>query len=276
MIIDTHHHFWNYNTVEFDWIDNNMSSIRQNFLPKDLKRTISESNVSGVISVQARQTEDETKWLLSLAEQNDFIKGIVGWLPLNTDSIVYKLEEYAQNRWLKGLRHVIQGEQDPEFILHKSFNNGVSLLSKYNLIYEILIFEHQLPNTIRFVDMHPDQTFVLDHIAKPRIQKNKIDTWAYNMKELAKRDNVICKISGMVTEANYQSWTPEQLQPYFDVVMDSFGPSRLMFGSDWPVCLVATQYMEWINLFKKVISVFNKEDQEKILSKNAFEIYNLQ
>ncbi len=276
MIIDTHHHFWNYNPVEFDWIDNDMNSIRQSFLPKDLKKTIADSNVSGVISIQARQIEEETKWLLSLAQQNDFVKGIIGWLPLTTDSIQQKLEQYSKNKWLKGLRHVIQEEKNPEYILQKSFNRGISLLNKYNLIYEILIFENQLPYTIRFVDMHPEQTFVLDHIAKPKIRQNEIESWANNIKELAKRDNVTCKISGMVTEANYKLWTPEQLHPYFDVVLEAFGPSKLMFGSDWPVCLVATQYKEWIKLFIKEISIFSQEDQEKILYKNAFEIYHFQ
>ncbi len=235
MIIDTHHHFWNYNAVEFDWIDNDMCNLRHNFLPKDLKTTIKEANVSGVISVQARQTEDETKWLLSMAEQNDFIKGVIGWLPLSDDSFCEKLDQYSANRWLKGLRHVVQAEKDPEFILGKDFNKGISLLNKYNLIYEILIFEHQLPNSIRFIDQHPNQYFVLDHIAKPKIKQNEIEHWATNIKELAKRDNVTCKISGMVTEADYKLWTEDLLQPYFDVILNAFGPSKLMFGSDWPV-----------------------------------------
>ncbi len=276
MIIDTHHHFWNYNAAEFGWIDNEMCNIRQNFLPKDLQTTINDANVSGVISVQARQTEDETKWLLSMAEQNDFIKGVIGWLPLSAESIEEKLEQYAPNKWLKGLRHVIQEEKDPEFMLGKYFNKGISLLKKYKLVYEVLIFEHQLPNSIQFIDQHPNQYFVLDHIAKPKIKQNEIANWASNIKELAKRDNVTCKISGMVTEADFKSWNNEQLQPYFDVILKAFGPSKLLFGSDWPVCLVATKYKEWLDLVKKVISVFSKEDQEKILYKNALKIYQLQ
>ena len=223
MIIDTHHHFWNYNSVEFDWIDDDMAKIRRSFLPEDLKKTISESGVNGVISVQARQLLEETDWLLNLASENEFIKGVVGWVPLASKSIQEILEKYASVKWLKGIRHIVQGEPDSDFILGKEFNNGINLLRDYNLVYDILIFEHQLPNTIRFVDQHPNQVFVLDHIAKPVIRENKINDWSKNIRELAKRENVYCKISGMVTEANFKEWTVEQLQPYFDVVLEVFG-----------------------------------------------------
>ncbi len=275
MIIDTHHHFWNYNPIEFDWIDDEMKSIRKNFLPKDLNKTISNACVDGVISVQARQTTDETEWLLQLASENEFIKGIIGWLPLAFCNIRMMLEKYASSVWLKGVRHVVQGEPDPEFILGKEFNSGVKLLKEFGLVYEILIYEHQLYNTIRFVDLHPNQIFVLDHIAKPLIRENMINEWNKNIRELAKRENVYCKISGMVTEANFSAWTVEQLQPYFDVVFEAFGPQRLMFGSDWPVCLVATQYKNWLDIVKSQISGFIQNEQDQILYKNAVEVYSL-
>ena len=275
MIIDTHHHLWNYNPVEFDWIDNEMAAIRKSFLPADLQATLANTGVEGVVTVQARQSLEETNWLLKLASENDFIKGVVGWVPLADGSIQQILEEYKSSPWLKGVRHVVQGEPDPEFILGKDFNKGISLLKSYNLVYDILIFEHQLANTIRFVDQHPEQQFVVDHIAKPKIKKNELEPWAKNVKELAKRENVSCKISGMVTEADYKLWTEEQLNPYFETILEAFGPSRLLFGSDWPVCLVATNYSNWLELVKKTISNFSKEEQDFILYKNAQRIYNI-
>nr|WP_321486431.1 amidohydrolase family protein [uncultured Draconibacterium sp.] len=275
MIIDTHHHLWNYNPVEFDWIDDEMAAIRKSFLPADLQATLANTGVEGVVTVQARQSLEETNWLLKLASENDFIKGVVGWVSLADESIQQILEEYKSSPWLKGVRHVVQGEPDPEFILGKDFNKGISLLKYYNLVYDILIFEHQLTNTISFVDQHPEQQFVVDHIAKPKIKKNELEPWAKNIKELAKRENVSCKISGMVTEADYKLWTEEQLNPYFETILEAFGPSRLLFGSDWPVCLVATNYSNWLELVKKTISNFSKEEQDFILYKNAQRIYNI-
>lgn len=275
MVIDTHHHFWKYNPEEYGWINNEMSVIRRNFLPEDLKKVIDENGVDGVISVHARQTIEETKTLLKYAGENEFMKGVVGWLPLADKKFPEILDEFAINKSLKGLRHVVQGEPNPEFILGKAFNNGISSLKNYNLVFDILIYEHQLPNAIRFVDLHPNQQFVLDHIAKPKIRINEIEAWKKNIRELAKRENVVCKISGMVTEADYKCWTTEQLQPYFDVVLDAFGTNRLMFGSDWPVCLVATQYGSWLEMVKNRISKFSTEEQEKILYKNALKYYLL-
>lgn len=275
MIIDTHHHFWNYNPVDFDWIDDDMASIRRSFLPGDLQETIAGTGIEGAVSVQARQIVEETDWLLKLASENEFIKGVVGWVPLVNENIREILDRYSQNKWLKGVRHVIQGEPDPEFILGTQFNHGISLLKNYNLVYDILIFEHQLPNTIRFVDRHPNQQFVLNHMAKPKIKVNEVIVWKKHIRELAKRENVSCKISGMVTEADYKSWTKEQLQPYFDVVLEAFGPSRLLFGSDWPVCLVAIGYVEWLKLVKKIVSGLSVFEQEQVFAKTASQVYNL-
>ena len=275
MIIDSHHHFWKYDPIEYDWIDDSMKVIRKDFLPESLELTIREAGVDGVISVQARQSVEETSWLLEMARQNKFIKGVVGWLPLINDDIEVELEKYSGNKLLKGLRHVIQGEPDPKFMLRKDFNSGVSLLKKYSLAYDILIVERQLPNMIRFVDQHPDQVFVLDHIAKPLIAKHELSLWKENIQELARRENVSCKISGMVTEADFNSWTPPQLQPYFDVVLEAFGADRLLFGSDWPVCLVATSYKNWMELVQKNISELSKIEQAKIMGENAVRLYQL-
>ena len=275
MIIDSHHHFWKYDPIEYDWIDDSMKVIRKDFLPESLELTIREAGVDGVISVQARQSVEETSWLLEMARQNKFIKGVVGWLPLINDDIEVELEKYSGNKLLKGLRHVIQGEPDPKFMLRKDFNSGVSLLKKYSMAYDILIVERQLPNMIRFVDQHPDQVFVLDHIAKPLIAKHELSLWKENIQELARRENVSCKISGMVTEADFNSWTPQQLQPYFVVVLEAFGADRLLFGSDWPVCLVATSYKNWMKLVQKNISELSKIEQAKIMGENAIRLYRL-
>jgi L-fuconolactonase len=274
-IIDTHNHYWNYNPAEFDWIDDEMAVIRKSFTPVELKQTLIGTDVSGVVSVQARQCLEETDWLLTMAAENEFMKGIVGWVPLASHDIPEILEKYQNNPWLKGVRHVVQGEPDPEFILRKDFNEGIKLLKDFNLVYDILILEHQLANTIKFVDMHSNQQFVLDHIAKPRIRENVLQPWADLIKELARRENVSCKISGMVTEADYKNWTYEQLAPYFDVVFEAFGPGRLMFGSDWPVCLVASEYKNWLELAGSAINGFTENEKELFYYNNAVKLYNL-
>ena len=275
MIIDSHHHYWHYHPEEYNWINDSMKVIRTDFLPETLEKTIGEAKVDGVISVHARQSVEETEWLIGLAHQNQFMKGVVGWLPLCQDDIEVYLIKYSGEKILKGLRHVVQGESNPDFILGKDFNRGISLLKRYSLVYDILIVERQLPNTIRFVDQHPCQPFVLDHMAKPRIGRNELSPWKENIRELAKRENVNCKLSGMVTEADFNHWTPEQLIPYFDVILEAFGPDRLLFGSDWPVCLVATTYRSWAYLVMKNISTFSETEQAKIMGGNAVRIYDL-
>ncbi|HCE43235.1 MAG TPA: amidohydrolase [Lentisphaeria bacterium] len=273
--IDSHHHFWKYDPVEYSWIDDPMEKIRRDFLPEDLAMVIKDAGVDGVISVQARQSLEETKWLLDLSRQNSFIKGVVGWVPLTSPKLETILSGLTHDHELKSVRHVIQGESDDNFILRDDFNRGVGLLEKVNLAYDILILEKHLPQTIEFVDMHPAQVFILDHIAKPKIGKNILSPWRENMIELARRQNVYCKISGMVTEADYLGWTEEQLQPYFDTVIEAFGPDRLMFGSDWPVCTVACEYRRWIEITRKNISRLSASEQERILSGTAIEAYKL-
>jgi len=274
MIIDAHHHFWKYDPVVYDWITEDMGCIRKDFLPADLFKEINSAGVDGVISVQARQSITETEWLLDLAGKYDFIRGVTGWLPLADERVEVLIEKYASNRYLKALRHVLQAEDD-EFMLRGSFNHGISLLAGYGLIYEILVYERQLKTVIRFVDKHPDQVFVLDHIAKPRIRENILSPWKENIFMLAERPNIYCKLSGLVTEASFDSWTEEQLRPYMDTVLEAFGPNRLMFGSDWPVCLVACAYDKWLGLVKGFISNLSDDEQKNILSANAIRVYKL-
>jgi L-fuconolactonase len=272
MTIDAHHHFWKYEPAEYGWIDDEMAVIRRDFLPADLERVTADAGVDGVISVQARQTVEETAWLLELAERHDFIRGVVGWVPLVSGAVNEDLQRFASNRKLKGVRHVLQGESD-DYMLRPDFNAGVEKLHRYGLVYDILIAERQLPAAIEFVDRHPAQTFVLDHVAKPRIRENVLSPWREQIRELARRPNVFCKVSGMVTEADYLAWMPAQLRPYVQTVLESFGPGRLMFGSDWPVCLVACGYRRWLDVVKEFIAPLTPAERACILGETAQRVY---
>jgi len=276
MTIDSHHHFWRYDPVQYDWIDESMSAIRRDFLPEDLRSAISQAGIDGVISVQAHQALEETSWLLDLASKHAFIHGVVGWVPLASPDVKSVLESLAIERKLVGVRHVVQGEPDENFILRDDFNAGISALLKFGLRYDILIFERHLPQTIQFVDRHPNQIFILDHIAKPKIKSVELDPWRRNIAELARRDNVYCKISGMVTEADPRNWTVEQLRPYFDTVLGAFGPDRLMFGSDWPVCLVGVEYARWAEIVRKWTEPLQPSSRERIFGGTAIEAYGLE
>ncbi|MFT3784325.1 MAG: amidohydrolase family protein [Nibricoccus sp.] len=275
MKIDAHHHFWSYNTEEYGWIDEAMRVIRRDFLPADLAATLKPERVDGVVSVQARQTVEETKWLLSLAAENSFIKGVIGWVPLAEKTVAGVLDELKASPKLKGVRHVVQGEPDPKFLEGTAFNAGLREVTARGLVYDILIFARQLPAAIAFVDRHPDQIFVLDHIAKPVVQGLPDPTWARNMRDLARRENVYCKFSGVVTEVPGWQWTPELLRPYFDVVAEAFGPARLMFGSDWPVCLVASEYARWIDFVEKCAAPLSAAERGRLLGGTAMEAYKL-
>jgi len=274
MYIDSHHHFWKYDPSEYDWISEEMKIIKTDFLPEDLKKEINQVNIGGVISVQARQSLAETDWLLEQARENDFIKAVTGWLPLSGKNIESVLETYSADPHLKAVRHVLQGEPDG-YMIRDDFNRGIRLLSKYRLIYEILIFERQLNEAIKFVRKHPKQIFVIDHIAKPRIRDGQIHPWEKNIKEIAKHQNVYCKLSGLVTETDYKNWSEEQLLPYMEISLEAFGPERLMFGSDWPVCLVACSYTRWANIVRQFISKLSLSEQAKILGLNASGVYGI-
>lgn len=275
MNIDSHHHFWSYDAAEYGWIDDSMKRLRRDFLPADLEQEIQAAGIDGVVSVQARQTLEETEWLLSFCESNKFIRGVVGWVPLSDSGVRHPLEKLASQPQLKAVRHVVQDEPDDEFLLREDFNQGVSLLHGFGLVYDILIFERHLPVAIQFVDRHPDQVFVLDHIAKPQIGKLLLEPWRENIRELAKRPNVYCKVSGMVTEADYHRWTPAQLLTYWETVLEAFGPKRLMFGSDWPVCLVACEYIRWFEIVTQLASKLSDPEQAALFGGTAIAAYSL-
>jgi L-fuconolactonase len=274
-VIDSHHHFWNFTEADYGWIPPEWSMIRRDFLPDDLQKEISAAGVDGVISVQARQSLLETDWLLGFAAQHAFIRGVVGWLPLSDPTIETHLDHYAANPKFRSLRHVLQGEADDAYMLREDFNRGISSLTRRGLAYDVLILERHLPNTIAFVDRHPSQVFVLDHIAKPRIATGELEPWAKNIRELARRPNVACKLSGMVTEADVATWTPAQLLPFFDVVIDAFGPARLLFGTDWPVCLAGVGYGRWKQIVEQALSTLSEQERAAILGENAIRLYRL-
>lgn len=275
MTIDSHQHFWQYEPAKHAWIDDNMSVIRRDFLPADLQKVYAENDVDGCVAVQADQTLDETDFLLDLAAENDFIKGVVGWADLRSEGIDRVLEGYHMQKKLKGWRHVVQGESDHNFLLRPSFLNGISFLEKYDYTYDILIFPHQLGATLEFVKRFPHQKFVIDHMAKPYIKDGFYYGWATLMRELAKHENVLCKVSGMITEADYDNWKAEQLHPYMHLVLEAFGADRLMYGSDWPVCLVAGNYAAVKDLVSDFIQTLSITEQQAIMSQNAIEFYNL-
>lgn len=273
MKIDAHHHFWRYDPAEYDWIDDSMRRIRRDFLPPDLKEALDSAGVDGAISVQARQSLAETQWLLDLAGKCGFIRGVVGWAPLIDPAVAEILAQMAQSPKLRAVRHVLQGEPDPRYMLREDFNRGIRALKPLGLAYDILVFERHLPQTIEFVDGHPDQIFIVDHLAKPRVRERERSPWRENLRELARRPNVYCKLSGLATEAEYTSWTPEQLAPYIETVLEAFGPSRIMFGSDWPVCLVAIEYNSWVDLVASAIQHLSASERERIWSGTAIEAY---
>jgi L-fuconolactonase len=275
MRIDAHHHLWHYSPQEYGWISDSMSVLRRNFLPDDLRREIASVGIEGVVSVQARQTVAETDWLLDLADQNEFIRGVVGWVPLVSETVRRDLERYSGRAKLKAVRHVLQDELDDNYMLRDDFNRGLRMLKGFGLRYDILIFERHLPQAIELVDLHPDQVFILDHIAKPRIRDNALSPWRENLRELARRKNVFCKLSGIVTEADHRTWTPQQLRPYLDAALDAFGARRLMFGSDWPVCLLACGYRRWHDIVKEFASKLTPEEQDRLFGETAREAYGL-
>jgi L-fuconolactonase len=273
--IDAHHHLWRYSVEEYGWIDESMSLLRRDFLTKDLTAVMASAGVDGSVVVQARQTMEETRWLLDLAEDCDAIRGVVGWAPIAGEDFPGVMEEFENRPKLKGLRHVIQGEKDENYILREDFNSGIRSMLGSGLVYDILIYERHLLQTIEFVDEHPEQVFVLDHVAKPLIREGVVEPWASLMRELGERENVWCKVSGMVTEAAWSAWTLDGLRPYLDTVVEAFGVERLMVGSDWPVCLVACEYGRWFDLLGKYFAGFNESERDAVFGGTAIEVYGL-
>ncbi|MEA2259076.1 MAG: L-fuconolactonase [Acidobacteriaceae bacterium] len=273
--IDAHHHLWRYVPPGQSWMSDGMEVLRRDFLVDDLRAAITGVGITGTIVVEAERSIEETLWLCKIAANDDLIRGIVGWAPLTHPEIASELEQLAQLPKLRGIRHPIHDEPDDQFLLREDFNRGIAALKQFDLRYDILIFEKHLPQTIQFVDRHPDQIFIVDHIAKPCIRDRALTPWKENLRELARRPNVYCKLSGMATEADWSAWTYESLSPYIDVVLETFGPRRLMFGSDWPVVTLASSYGRWWETVRIALSQMSPSEQEWILSRTAIEAYEL-
>ena len=274
MTIDAHQHFWRYTAEEYDWLAGPLAGLRRDFLPAELAPVLAEAGVTGTVAVQARQSLEETRWLLDLARAHDFIRGVVGWVPLAAPDAGALLDRFAAEPRLKGVRHVAQGEP-AGFLDAPAFNAGLRELTARHLTYDLLIFARQLEEATRLVDRHPAQAFVLDHLAKPAVAGPPPPAWRAQLRELARREHVCCKFSGVVTEVPGGQWTPELLRPYFDEALAAFGPSRLMFGSDWPVCLAASDYLRWHAFVSGCVAPLLPSERASVLGGTAERFYHL-
>lgn len=273
--IDSHQHFWKFDPVRDSWIDNTMSAIQHDFMPVDLKPILDKFGIDGCVAVQADQSETETEFLLNLAENNDFIKGVVGWVDLRAPDVKKRLEYFKEFKKLKGFRHVLQGEPDRALMLNPEFTAGISALKAHDFTYDILIFPDQLGYTHQFVKTFGGHRFVIDHIAKPDIKTKNIEKWANGIRAIAKLENVWCKVSGMITEADWYGWVLADFEPYLDVIFEAFGAKRVMFGSDWPVCNVAGGYQQMLSVVKNYVSHLSEDEQARFWGFNAIEFYKL-
>lgn len=272
---DAHQHFWKFDPVRDAWITDDMSVIQKDFLPEELEPLLKQNGFDGCVAVQSDQSEEENNFHLALAEKHSFVKGIVGWVDLQAPNIEERLQQYSGFKKMKGFRHVLQGEAQRDFMLRPAFMNGIGQLKNYGFTYDVLIYEDQLQYIPKFVSAFPDQAFVIDHLAKPKIKEGKIGEWKKAIIAVAQFQNVSCKLSGMVTEADWKGWKKEDFKPYLDVVAEAFGPDRIMFGSDWPVCLVAASYKEVAGIVEDYFSSFSEDAKANVFGKNAERFYNL-
>ena len=276
MRLDAHQHFWRYSPAKYAWINDKMAALKRDYLPQDLKPLLSAEGFDGSVAVQACHDLEETRWLLKLAAENDIVRGVVGWVDLCSPKVSALLESFGSPRKLVGVRHVVQGEPDDEFILRPEFRRGIAHLADHGLTYDLLLYPRHLPVAVKLVREFPEQRFVLDHIAKPFIADGVIEPWNREISELAKFENVWCKVSGMVTEARWTEWRPEDFRLYLDVVFDAFGPRRLMIGSDWPVCTLSASYGAALGLVKDYIGQVSAAEQERIVGGNCAQFYGIE
>ncbi|MEQ8415628.1 MAG: amidohydrolase family protein [Imperialibacter sp.] len=274
--IDAHQHFWKYDPARHGWIGDSMKVIQRDFMPNDLEPVLHAHGIEGCVLVQVDQNQQENEFQLANAQANDFIKGVVGWVDLQAEDIEQQLASLSKHKKLKGFRHILQGEDDDAFMLRSAFRNGIGKLSKFGFTYDILIFPKHLKNACKLVKEFPDQPFVLDHLAKPYIKAGKIEEWKKDIGELAQFENVMCKVSGMVTEADWKNWQKADFRPYLDAAVEGFGMDRLMFGSDWPVCLCAADYTQVVDIVDDYFSSFSKSEQAAFWGGNAARFYNLE
>lgn len=275
MNIDSHQHFWRYDAVRDGWINDAMAVLQRDFLPSHLAAELTANGMDASIAVQADQSETETMFLLDLAEKNERVAGVVGWVDLRSPRIAERLEHFSRFSKLRGFRHIAQAEPDDRFLMREDFIRGVAQLRPFGFTYDILVYPKQLPGAIDLADRLPEQRFVIDHCAKPEIKTGKAEPWATQMRKIAQHKNVFCKVSGLVTEADWKQWKADAFKPYLDVVFDAFGPERLMFGSDWPVCLLAGTYRQFKKLVEDYVREYPPAFREKIFGGNAARFYGL-
>lgn len=273
--IDAHQHFWRYEPVKDSWITNAMRVIRRDFLPADLRPLLEANGFEGCVAVQASQSESENDFLLSLADEHPFIKGVVGWVDLQSDQLVQRLEYYSGFTKMKGFRHILQGEEKRDLMLAETFKKGIGALNRFGFTYDILIYPDQLRYAQEMTAAFPEQKFVVDHLAKPYIKFKKLKGWKENIQLLAGNGNVHCKLSGFITENDWQDWKADDFTPYFDTVLEAFGADRILFGSDWPVCLLGAPYETVAGLVQDYLSSLTENEQEKIFGRNAAAFYHL-
>ncbi|XOV95172.1 MAG: amidohydrolase family protein [Bacteroidota bacterium] len=275
MRVDSHIHLWQFDQEEYDWITDELAAIRDSFTPEDLLPFHEELKIDGFVAVQARQNDKENTFLLNYANEHAHVLGVVGWVDLQSGNVKAEIERLKQDSYLKGLRHIIQSEPDG-FMTQPTFIEGVKLLRDLDLCYDLLIYENQLPEANKFMKkIHDDQKVVLDHIAKPKIKDAEIVDWRKGIKSLAKHENLYCKVSGMVTEADWQNWQYEDFKPYIDVIFEAFGPDRILYGSDWPVCLLSSPYQKVFSILDQYLKPFDVEVRDKVMGENAASFYNL-
>lgn len=275
-IIDTHIHLWEYDAKAYPWISGDMEVLQSDFLPPDLARIYLKEEISGCVAVQARHSVEETEFLVNLANQHHFIRGVVGWTDLQDEGVEERLDRLTSFPAIKGIRHIVQDETDPDFLNRPAFRRGISALEPRAFVYDLLIYHYQIPAAIRFVAGFPNQQFVLDHIAKPDIRNGDTRRWQKRLNKLAAFPNVSCKLSGMIIEAEWKTWRHEDILPYMEAALEAFGTERLMFGSDWPVCLLAGDYTSVLRLVRQFISTLSQDERRSIFSENAKRIYNLE
>ena len=273
--IDSHQHFWRYDAAEYPWMGERHAPIKRDILPPDMQPLLAAANMDGTVAVQARQDLRENAFLLALADEHEFICGVVGWLDLRADDIEAQLWRFATDPRLVGVRHIVHDEADDRFMLDGGFLRGLAALQAWDLRYDLLLFPRHIRVAIDVVRRFPQQLFVLDHIAKPFIKDGTLQPWQRDIRELAAHDNVFCKVSGMVTEAKWGAWTQADFVPYLDVVFDCFGIERLMFGSDWPVCELAGSYGEVVGIVETYIAALSADEQAAIMGGNAVNFYGL-
>jgi L-fuconolactonase len=275
MRVDAHQHFWQFDPVRDSWITNEMGAIQKNFMPEDLQPLLAQNGFDGCVAVEAHQSEEQTAFLCRLAEKAPFIKGVVGWVDLQAPNIAERLEHFSQYPVIKGFRHVLQGEPQRDLMLTPKFINGIAALKTFDFTYDLLIFSDQLIYSKHLAAQFPEQKFVIDHLAKPSIRKKEMKEWTLDIEAIAKLPNVWCKVSGMVTEADWKGWKQDDFKSYIDVIVENFGIDRILFGSDWPVCLLAASYSEVVAIVKDYFSSFSAHEQQKIFGGNAVSFYKL-